>query len=155
MADSVGAPVARPRWWAIAGIGAGYLIALALIALWPTTVSRPIDGLLQDLEHQFPGVVAQLEFAANVALFVPAGLLLGVLLPVGRRWLGVVAGAVASLGIELVQGFLLPDRFASLRDIVANTAGTAIGIGIAVGSNLWTRVRSRRQPGLREEGDYR
>nr|WP_281370332.1 VanZ family protein [Microbacterium pseudoresistens] len=67
-----------------------------------------------------------MEFLANVALFVPLGLLLALAWPRLRMWLIIIAGLVASSTIELVQ-MTLPSRFPTLSDVAANTLGTAIG----------------------------
>ncbi|MDQ0574570.1 VanZ family protein [Agromyces albus] len=71
-----------------------------------------------------------IEFGANIALFVPFGAL--AVFATGRRrvWLAVLAGAGASVVIELGQSLLLPARFPSALDVLANTIGTVIGAAI-------------------------
>lgn len=82
------------------------------------------------------------EFLANVALFVPIGVL--VLLLLGRRWwwVGVVVGLVLTLCIEGAQQFL-PARFPDVRDLVANTAGAAIGALLALLVTTPAAIRAR------------
>jgi len=72
------------------------------------------------------------EVLANVAMLVPVALLLTFVL--GRRlwWLALALCLAASVGIEVVQGFI-PGRDPSVRDIIANSVGAVIGTGLAVG----------------------
>lgn len=73
----------------------------------------------------------QLEFSANVFLFVPFGVLVGVLFG-RRRWAWAVAlGCAASATIEGLQFALLPGRFGTVDDVIANTLGAIIGALIA------------------------
>lgn len=67
------------------------------------------------------------EFLANVALFVPVGLFL--LLLVGTRlwWLAGFGAFVMTAAIETLQRSI-PGRVPDERDILANTAGALIGI---------------------------
>jgi hypothetical protein len=65
---------------------------------------------------------------ANVVLFVPFFAALAVLVP---TWWWVLAGAALSTAIELYQG-VLGTREQDLVDIVANTAGAALGVGLGL-----------------------
>lgn len=130
------------------GVAAVYLVALTLIAFWPTPVDRgargSIAGTLAWLHaHGVPVWVdyALVEFSANIALFVPVGLL--TVLLVGRRhwWLGIVVGVVASCLIELGQYAFLPGRFATLLDVLANSVGAYVG---ALGALVFLTVLRRR-----------
>lgn len=110
----------------------GYLVALVLIVFWPTPVDRPAAGTLHSLivwihSHGVPTFIGYntIEFTANIVMFVPMGII-----ATGwtkRAWLGAVLGAAISCLIELGQLIFLADRFASVLDIVANTAGACIG----------------------------
>lgn len=134
----------RRRLLAVAG---GYLVALGLIAFWPSRVSAPFNDELHWLERWIPGSFATLEFSANTALFIPVGLLLGLLLPRTLWWAVGLAGLGASFGIEFGQALLLPARVASLSDIIANTAGAVLGLVIvALSPGLRRRSPAARQP---------
>ena len=121
-------------------LAAGYLVVLALIAFWPTPVDRgahrPITTVLAHLHaHGVPawfnyGLV---EFTANIALFVPVGLLGVLLLGRARWWVAVVAGFAASSLIELGQLTFLPSRYATVMDVIANTSGAMLGALLALG----------------------
>ncbi len=134
-----GAP-GRPalhRW--TVGLFAAYLVALALIAFWPSPVDQDAHGYLVTLldllqRHGAPGWVRYdvIEFSANILMFVPVGLFL-VILAGGRRWwLGPLAGFGASCVIELGQLVFLPARFATVSDIIANSSGAIIGTALAL-----------------------
>ena len=112
----------------------GYLLFVGFTVWLPATVSAKVTGLV--------GIVATwvadagiasysrsafvLEILANVALFVPVGLLLALAWPRLRLWQTVLIGALMSVVIETVQG-VMPSRFPTLSDVIANTTGTLIG----------------------------
>lgn len=84
------------------------------------------------------------EFAANIVLFAPVGLLLTY--AARRWWVGTIAGLIVSAAAELGQ-LLVPQRVTSVRDVVANTLGAAVGSVLALAYLRW-RV-SRRPENLR------
>jgi hypothetical protein len=114
---------------------AGYLLGLALVAFWPTPVDRAARGTIARAvtflqSHGLPWLeYAHVEWGANVVLYVPFGVL-GVLL-LRRWWLVALLGIVVSIGVELGQRFLLPERFSSPADVAANGLGTLLGVAVA------------------------
>ncbi|MFE5407282.1 VanZ family protein [Microbacterium sp. NPDC056569] len=107
-----------------------YAVLLALIAFWPTPVDRGASGLLEAITHAVPWLTYDvIETSANVVLFVPFGLLLALALPLHRGVVIPIALAT-TLVIESGQALLLAERTPSLRDIVANVLGAAIGLAI-------------------------
>lgn len=74
----------------------------------------------------------KVEFAANIAMFIPFGIILGLRLPRRRWWLAVVLAAALSGAVELAQALFLPDRVPAWSDIVANTSGALIGALLVV-----------------------
>ncbi len=120
-----------------------YLAAVLLITLLPADAAGRVTGLvgvLADLVAGWgvprePAAVA-FEFLANVALFVPLGVLLSLAWPRLSPWLVIGAGFVLSGAIELTQ-FTLPSRFPTVGDVVANTTGAAIGYAAVA----WWRLR--------------
>ncbi len=68
-----------------------------------------------------------LEFVANIGLFVPVGLFFVLL--VGKRlwWLALGLAIGLTVGIEWVQQFI-PSRVSDARDILSNSLGAAIGV---------------------------
>ncbi len=122
-----------------------YLLVLARITLWPSLgpddgfdVVRAVLAWLDD--HGIPLTYSATELVANIVLFVPFGVLVGLLR--GRTWVVVALGLATSLVIETTQLLLLPDRVADVRDLLANTLGTAVGLGVLV---LADRRRQRGQ----------
>jgi glycopeptide antibiotics resistance protein len=83
----------------------------------------------------------ELEFTANIALFVPLGMFLGFLM-LRHRWLGALALGLASYAIENLQLHFLPERVADTRDLIANTIGGCIGLVIA--ALMFPREKKRR-----------
>ena len=69
----------------------------------------------------------RLEFLTNVGMFIPVGMFF--LLLFGRRmwFVALFAGVAMTFSIEFVQIFL-PDRVSDVSDIIANSAGTLIGV---------------------------
>ncbi len=120
------------------------------IVFWPTPVDRPAAGSLKStLEwlhlHGLPKAIGynQVEFSANVAMFVPMGIIAAAYFK--KMLLGTLTGALVSCLIELSQALFLPDRFASGLDIVANTLGAAIGA--AAYCLFLTSIKGRITPG--------
>jgi len=113
----------------------GYLWAIA----WMTLRARPygddiatgLDRLLRWFaEHSSTQWITfdRVEFASNVAMFVPLGILAVLWFGVRGWWTAPVVGAIVSAAIEGTQAVLLSTRVADLRDIVANTLGAVIGM---------------------------
>lgn len=127
---------------------AAYLAAVAWITLNPAPGDPAGNPLLRGLLRAvsaLPGLrwvdYAVAEFSANVLLFVPMGLLFTLLLGAWRWWIAVAIGVAATLGIEFAQLFL-PARFTDARDLLANTLGTLIGVGVGLLVVSGRRLRS-------------
>jgi glycopeptide antibiotics resistance protein len=103
-----------------------YAAGIAAVTLGPSPgevlfrAVRQVDGL-DRLSF------AAVEAIANVVLFIPLSLLLCAMLPQVRRWAVWVLCVVASISVELVQT-LLPERSATTRDVLTNSAGAAVGV---------------------------
>jgi hypothetical protein len=121
-------------------------VALALVVAYSVLV---VQLTLRDPEHgrwafalvdRLAGTASsgrltwdRTEVLANVALFVPYGFLMTLLL--GRAWVAVVACVLISAGIEYAQLAYLPSRVPTLADIEHNALGGILG---AVGAGLVT-----------------
>ncbi|WP_436970509.1 VanZ family protein [Microbacterium oleivorans] len=70
----------------------------------------------------------RVEFGANVAMFVPLGVIAVLWFGVRGWWLAPILGALASAAIETLQALLLDSRVADVRDVIANTLGAVIGM---------------------------
>lgn len=115
-----------PRLWLVA-----YAAILTAIALWPVPVDSEAQGFLRWVESVVPAATyGRVEFAANIALFVPLGFLLTLLLPTARHLVLPVCFLV-TVAIEVTQALALDRRTPSVLDVIANTAGACVGIVIA------------------------
>lgn len=119
-----------------------YGVALALIAFWPEHVDKNFSPLIEKLIAVVPLLTYQrLEFGANIALFIPLGLLLTMMLH-RRPHLTLPIAVICSVAIESAQAVLLEHRTPSVLDIIANTAGACIGIVLAEISSAGKRAKS-------------
>jgi glycopeptide antibiotics resistance protein len=90
-----------------------------------------------------------IEFTANIVMFVPMGLLFTLLLGPRRWWFALAIGIAATCFIEFAQLFI-PGRVSDLRDLMANSLGALVGVGIGVAvRRSW---RSRPPVLVREYG---
>lgn len=134
-------PIARARTGAVVArvLLAGYLLFVGFTVWLPAAVSARVTGLVGIIATWVAdaGIASYarsafvLEILANVALFVPIGLLLALAWPRLRLWQTVLVGALMSVLIETVQG-VMPSRFPTLSDVIANTTGTLIGALVVV-----------------------
>ena len=129
---------------------AAFVVVVAIITLWP---GPPDPGGQQALKaflsraHQrglltlitFGGI----EFGANVLMFIPIGTF-GALALAKMRWLIVPAAIAASAIIEVIQATLMPERFGTPQDVVANGLGALIGYLLACLVVQAVRARTRR-----------
>lgn len=126
--STTGAVPGQPRlrralFWMIA-----YAIVVAVIVFWPEPFLSALDPWIRRATAGFPGLtLVRVEFIANVAMFVPLGFFLAMLLP-RHRHLVLPIGFLATCLIETVQGLFLSDRSATVADVIANTAGACIGL---------------------------
>lgn len=105
------------------------------MTLRPSIYDDRVGGILQHVFRvlaSWPGTAwitfDAVEFSANVLLFVPLGVL--AVAWRGRWWHGILLGLAVSAAIETTQLLFLPTRVADVRDVVANTLGAAVGVGI-------------------------
>ncbi|SNU02317.1 VanZ like family protein [Ruaniaceae bacterium KH17] len=122
----------------IGAIGAvAVLIVILAITLSPTPVDEGrAHWVVETLRvlHRLgvPGSFGyrELEFTANIVMFIPLGVFLAMLLDRSLLWLGVLAFPGLSIVIELFQLFVLPQRSATLSDVIANAIGGILGFTV-------------------------
>ncbi|BCW11837.1 hypothetical protein NtRootA4_29000 [Arthrobacter sp. NtRootA4] len=125
----------KPLIWRIALTA--YLLGLATVGFWPSPVDRPVQGMLARVirylhvngwpswfDYHF------IEASANVVLFIPFGILAALALPRRASWQQTAIGFTTSMCMEIGQMLFIPARFSSLLDVVTNTVGTVIGVGL-------------------------
>lgn len=136
------------------------LVALALVVLYSLlvahlTLTDPATGgwafdLADRVATRASGgrlTWTETEVLANVALFVPLGLLLTVAL--GRVWPAVTMCLLASAAVELVQLRLVTSRVPTLDDVAHNTLGGLVGAlvaGLFLAGSRHDRGRAARTP---------
>jgi len=124
-----------------------YLAGLALVGFWPVPVDKPIQNRLATVLNYLHEVGVPrwvnyqfVEASANVAMFIPLGVLVAMALPTRPWWLLFGIGLLASFFMELGQLLFIAARFASLTDIVTNALGGLIGICCVRLITAWTRT---------------
>lgn len=117
-----------------------YTLFIAFVTLSPQQMDTGPDGPIGRLLEFFSShrltewlTYSRVEKLANVAMFIPFGLLFALHLGRRRWWLGWVAGATFSAAIEGFQGTVLTQtRFATLSDLITNTIGAGVGAGLGL-----------------------
>lgn len=82
------------------------------------------------------------EIIMNVALFVPVGLLLGIVFKDIKWWMALLIGMAISASIEILQ-FVYVKGFAEIDDVMHNTLGCIIGFGLINGLRLLFTYRQQ------------
>jgi glycopeptide antibiotics resistance protein len=136
----------------LGAVGLALAVPVVLVVtLWPTHfLLRAKPRIVRGLEwFHTRGMLewvywTRLEVLANVAMFVPLALLLTFVLGARRWWLALLLCVALSAGVELAQHVLLPGRVATVRDVIANGVGAAIGVVIASVIEGVVRLARRR-----------
>lgn len=139
------------RAWLAALLLLGYAGIVAAATLSPTpldsgyrgTIDKVLGMLHRNGMPEWFGY-AQLEFSANVAMFVPLGFLIALALPWRGVWASFLLVPALSAAIEWAQGQFLAERFASLQDVAANSLGGFLGILLALLVRAMVHARDRK-----------
>jgi glycopeptide antibiotics resistance protein len=114
-----------------------YLVLLTWLVLWKLEVPwigeaallpRPIK-LVPFVPSADDGASKPIEVVANILLFVPFGLYLGLLAPSWQWWKATGVFVGASLVLEITQHLLSIGSF-DTTDLIVNTAGGLAGLGL-------------------------
>ena len=110
-----------------------YLALVSFITLgavpWNTASNESEFGVLSASAWVDPSTWSSgssFEFLANIAMFIPIGLLMRVALPALPGGVIVIFAVVITVAIELAQIPL--DRVSDPRDLVANSLGAVVGV---------------------------
>jgi glycopeptide antibiotics resistance protein len=119
-------------------------VTLAYLAVvgWVTLGPQPLDARGMGLLRQILRLFARndltswvtydlVESSANVAMFVPIGLLFLLLLGSRYWWLAFLIGVALTCAIEFTQLFL-PGRYSDPRDILMNSLGALVGVAFGL-----------------------
>jgi glycopeptide antibiotics resistance protein len=129
-----------------------YLGVLVTASLWPT----PVDGggvvwFVTSEILKFCHSISwlswiqynQLETLANVALYIPLGAFLVLLLPRVPVILLCLTPLVVSGIAEGLQRWFLPERYSTLDDVLHNALGGFIGVVISASIRQLLRLRAK------------
>lgn len=129
----------------------GYLAFVAWLTLTPQVdaaqhiwvIYRVLDalhrhGYLLTIDNN------EIEFLANIALFVPVGMFLLLLFGTRLWWLALAASFGLTAFIEIAQRSI-PGRVPDERDLLANGLGAVVGVLIALALTLPAELRRSRQ----------
>lgn len=130
-----------------------YLGAVTAVTMTPGRTHDSSLGIVRTVlawldERGVPLPFASVEAVANVVMFVPFGVLVGLLLGLRRWWAVVLLGAATSVVIETVQR-VVPERYSTVQDVVMNTLGAAVGVAALA---WWLARRARRRAGVAAAG---
>ncbi len=136
----------------IAAVGLGLCGAVVLAAtLSPTPIDQGYEGAIERVlsvlhRNGVPGWFGYrwVEFTANIAMFVPLGFFLALVFPTRFLWLALPLVPAFSVLLETLQFFVLPARFATINDVVANTIGGWLGVAVAALTVAAVHLRDRR-----------
>jgi len=124
----------------LAGALAAYTAFVCMVTLTPRmpgtgSVAILVNSVLRYLHDRgwFVGTeYLDVEFLANIGMFVPLGVLTALLMPRRARWTLLLIGTAFSAFIETYQAQFLPGRYPELRDIVSNSLGFLLGAGVVL-----------------------
>ncbi len=113
-----------------------YGLALAWVILFKMQFSLEIAGTMRSV-NLIPlagamvvnGVASYTEVVQNVFAFVPFGLFMGMLVGSRPLWRALAPIAATSLAFEVIQ-FAFAMGASDITDLIANTVGGVLGIGL-------------------------
>ena len=125
-----------------------YLLLLTWVVLWKLEIpwiGRDADRtikLIPFVAGGGSGASAPFEVAANLALFVPFGVYLGLIARSWAWWRSAAVIGATSLAFEVAQ-YVLAVGSSDITDVIVNTTGGIVGIGL-----LALVRRTSRSPAL-------
>jgi len=134
-------------WAVIAWIGVIFFSSTSLASKWAEASFRTLSQFLGDLgaySSSYGLVHLLADKGFHVTLFcVLAVLLWRTLVRAEKRvWVILIAGAITGSCSELLQR-LFPDRDPTIRDVLINVGGTALGIVACIAANRWKQQHDR------------
>jgi len=122
-----------PTRTALVALFVVYLVVLVWTVLWklevPWTGGDTMVKLVPFVAADGAGASAPVEVVANLVLFVPLGIYLGLLAPRWPWWAAAGTIAGASVALEVTQYVLAVGR-SDTTDVIVNTVGGLVGLGL-------------------------
>lgn len=110
------------------------VLTITLSSAEPGSFHGPLARLARAVLRRIPPGIeldsAQFNFATNIVMFMPLGFFLGLFLKGKKVGAALAAVSMTSAIIESIQ-FFMPTRGTQFEDILANSVGGWIGIGLA------------------------
>lgn len=128
---------ARARFFLLLSLGVILYLTLYPFDFGPKVNPFDLSLPFGPKHHSLP------DMLSNFCFFIPFGVFFFWSFPVkGRLFWGCLAGALVSLGVEILQQYL-PGRSPSLTDLLFNTAGTFTGLVAAPQIRKVLRLRAQ------------
>jgi hypothetical protein len=128
----------------------GYIALVGWVTLTPEappagsiTLMDRVLAALHRRGHLLSIDLAELEFLANIALFIPVGTFLLLLFGTRLWWLALLASFAMTSAIEFAQRSI-PGRVPDGRDLLANGLGAVIGVLIGLVLTMPAALPRRR-----------
>ncbi len=127
------------------------LAVVLLVALSPTPVDQGYESAIERIltilhRNGVPRWFGYrwLEFAANIAMFLPVGYFLSLIFPPRFLWTAIPLLPALSFTLETAQFLMLPARFATFNDVIANSVGGWVGVALGALTVAAVHIRDRR-----------
>ena len=145
--DGGSEPTRRVRGILLWVLFALYVAMLVWVVVWKLEVPHIGRGGIREVKlvpfapDACDGASAPSEVLANVLLFIPFGVYLGLLAPMWPWWRITGTIAAASLSLEVAQ-YALAVGSADITDLITNTAGGLAGLGLLALARRRLRART-------------
>jgi VanZ like family len=113
-----------------------FLVIVVIIVLYPLPPDQEGQATLADYMRTWRwgrrlpelATLETVEFLSNVIMFTPLAFLAAAIVRPTLRWLVPPALTALSAGIEFTQYYFLPDRVATVNDVLSNSIGGVLGL---------------------------
>lgn len=143
-------PRSHARLWISTLLLIFYSAFVLLVTMWPQPEQLEFDSIagrvlraLHNLGVPERFGYNELEFVANIGMFVPLGFLLGLALARKAWWLAIFLLPAFSGAIEFTQGIALDERVSTFLDVLSNTVGGYLGLLLAMILRAMIHARDR------------